>query len=536
MVKVMIVDDEAIVRIGLKSMIDWENHGFQLVGEANDGQKALDLFRKSKPDLVITDLKMPVMDGLELIRRLNELNAKCRVVVLSSYDDYALVREAMKLGAVDYLLKLEMEPDQLLEVLASFKEEILQERAERRQQAQIDEEIQTNISTLRRVFLEEILCNEKLCGEKLQQGLARLGICLDPDQVYCLVFRIGNAYRLDNMGADQAKSTVNAIMSICEEVTGDDYWGYCFQIKEDEFVLLLSPKKPSARIEGVITACQRLLTILEQYLGLKAVIGIGDVAISYDGIRTAYRQANEAIQYRFFKENDQIILWKRVEHLPPPRETYSVLQYRDRIEQTFLQAQVEELCSVFDAIINDFKELHLSQEACSHGALELLSMLCEIIDRKGLSPEEVLTSSYQTYRELLHMVNLSQVLGWLSELKKDLALFIQGEEGNNYPRVIGEAKRYIREHYAEEVTLAEVAAVVGLTPSYFSTVFKEHTGMSYSEYLTWVRLERAKELLKETHYHVYEIGQMVGYTNQYYFNRLFKKITGLTPLDYRKQK
>ncbi|NLY91957.1 MAG: response regulator [Firmicutes bacterium] len=100
MVKVMIVDDEALVRIGLKSMVDWEIHGFQLVGEANNGQRALDLFRESKPDLVITDLKMPVMDGLELIRHLKELDAKCRIIVLSSYDDFVLVKEAMKLGLV----------------------------------------------------------------------------------------------------------------------------------------------------------------------------------------------------------------------------------------------------------------------------------------------------------------------------------------------------------------------------------------------------------------------------------------------------
>ncbi|HBR29267.1 MAG TPA: DNA-binding response regulator, partial [Firmicutes bacterium] len=151
MLKVMIVDDEAIVRIGLKSMIDWESHGFQLVGEANDGQRALDLFQKNKPDLVITDLKMPVMDGLQLMRHLNELDARCRVIVLSSYDEFSLVKEAMKLGAADYLLKLEMEPDQLVEVLSGFKSEILQEREEKTQQAQIDEEFQINLSALRRV-------------------------------------------------------------------------------------------------------------------------------------------------------------------------------------------------------------------------------------------------------------------------------------------------------------------------------------------------------------------------------------------------
>lgn len=534
MLKVMIVDDEAIVRIGLKSMIDWESHGFQLIGEANDGQRALDLFRNSKPDLVITDLKMPVMDGLQLMRELNELDAKCRVIVLSSYDDFSLVKEAMKLGAADYLLKLEMEPDQLVEVLTVFKNEILQEREEKTQQAQIDEEFHTNLSTLRRVFLMEMLGSDDLSGKKLEQGLERLEIHLAPSKVYCLVLKIGDAYRLENMSTDETNSTANAILSICEEVVSDDYVNYCFQKKETEFVLLLSPKRSSGTMEDTITACQRILTFLEQYLGLMAVIGIGDEAKSYNGIRPAYRQAKQAIQYRFFKEYDRIILWEKVKTLPAPLATYSVHQYRDQLEKAFRQNQAAELTSLLEAISNDFRELHLSQEACCHGALELLSMISEIVDRKGLQPEKILTSSYQTYRELLQMVNLSQVLAWLEELKKDLTQFVKAEETKNYPRVIGEAKRYIREHYAEQVSLPEVAATVGLTPSYFSTVFKEHLGMSYSEYLTLVRLERAKELLKDTYYRVYEISHMVGYANQYYFNRLFKKVVGLTPLDYRK--
>lgn len=536
MVKVLIVDDEAIVRIGLKSMIDWESHGFQLIGEANDGRRALEIFRQNQPEIVITDLKMPVMDGLQLIRRLKELSAHCRVIVLSSYDDFSLVKEAMKLGAVDYLLKLEMEPDQLLEALVGFREAILQERAEQTEQAQIDQELQTNISVLRRVFLRDMLCNNDCCGEKLRQGLTRLGIHLNPKRIYCLVLRIGNAYRLEEMNTEVNDSTQNAILNICEEVIGDDHLGYCFPMKEAEFVLLLSPKRASEKMEDIIADCRKLLTILEQYLGLTVVIGIGDEAKSFDDLRLAYQQANEAIQYRFFKENDQIILWPKVKSFPSPRDTYSVLHYRYQIEKAFAQDQVDDLCSCLDLIINDFEQLHLSQEACCHGALELLSIICELVDRYGLKPEEILTSSYQTYQELLQMVNLSQVLAWLQKLKKDLTHFLQTEEARNYPRVIAEAKRYIREHYTEQISLPEVAATVGLTPSYFSTVFKEHLGMSFSAYLTVVRIERAKELLKDTHYRVYEISHMVGYSNQYYFNRLFKKMVGVTPLDFRKSK
>ncbi|NLM55669.1 MAG: response regulator, partial [Firmicutes bacterium] len=138
MLKVLIVDDEAIVRVGLKSMIDWQAHGFELVGEARDGRGALEMIAAYRPDVVITDLRMPVLDGLELLRAINQRQYQCRVVVLSSYDDFELVREAMKLGAVDYLLKLEVEPEQLIKVLEAFRSDISEEQVAASRKAQID--------------------------------------------------------------------------------------------------------------------------------------------------------------------------------------------------------------------------------------------------------------------------------------------------------------------------------------------------------------------------------------------------------------
>lgn len=152
--RVLIVDDEALVRVGLKSMINWESYGFELIGEASDGRIALEMAKNTPPDILITDLKMPVLDGLELIRRVKKDYPNCKVIVLSSYDDFSLVREAMKLGAADYLLKLEVEPAQLINTLRGLKDDIVQERHYR-------QETQTNLGVLRRDFLCHALCSHE---------------------------------------------------------------------------------------------------------------------------------------------------------------------------------------------------------------------------------------------------------------------------------------------------------------------------------------------------------------------------------------
>lgn len=535
MLKVLIVDDEAIVRIGLKSMIDWEEHGFELIGEANDGRRALELYKEHKPDIVITDLKMPVLDGLGLIQQIKELPFPCRIIVLSSYDDFALVRQAMKLGAADYLLKLEMEPAELLKILAGFRHEILQEKETQFRQAQIEQEVKTNLSTLRRAFLKETFCSAEFSPERFKEGLERLEIKLNPNHIYCLVLQIGSSYWMENMNAEEINSRQSAIITVCEEVICSNNFGCCFQTKEREFVILLSPKKDPVTVNHIVSDCRNLVQILQQYLGVTAVMGIGSRASCIDQIPCAYAEAREAVKYRFFKETEQIIQWSQVQSLPSPKAAYSVLPYRSQLEKAFFYRQVSEICICLDSISRELAEIGLAPEAACSGALELCSIIHELIEREQLQPEDILTASHHSYGELLHMANWDELLNWLQKLKEDLIAFIQAEEEKE-SWIISEAKRFIQEHYDEEISLTEVANSVGLTPSYFSTVFKEHVGTTYSDYLTTIRIEKAKQLLRSTAYRVYEISHMVGYENHYYFNRLFKKIVGLTPLDYRKSK
>ena len=262
MLKILIVDDEAVVRIGLKSMIDWQAHGFTLVGEAKDGRHALELFEEHHPDLIITDLKMPVLDGLELIQEVRKISASCRIIVLSSYDDFNLVRQAMKLGAADYLLKLEVEPDQLIRTLERFRDEIVQERNTEMRQAQIHQEIKTNLQTIQRAFLKEMLCSGEFVPDTFREGLNRFEIRLNPEHIYSLVLRVG--YR--NLVERAAQLT--AVLSVCEEVMGGDNLVYCFQSREAEFVMLVSPKQDAAELDSIVRACEKLAHILEQYLAL----------------------------------------------------------------------------------------------------------------------------------------------------------------------------------------------------------------------------------------------------------------------------
>jgi two-component system response regulator YesN len=534
MLKVLIVDDEAIVRVGLKSMIDWEAHGFELVGEAKDGRSALEMIRTHHPDVMITDLKMPVVDGLELIRAINERQYQCRVVVLSSYDDFELVREAMKLGAVDYLLKLEVEPEQLIGVLESFRDDILKEKEVASRKAQLDDAIKTSLSAVRQALLRELVC----CipdPSQVQTNIERLGIVLEPSNMYCLTLWVGHGSDLGKRSAHEVSARITAIISVCEEVLCDNNVAYAFSNTDQEFVVLLSPKQGSASVSKLVQDCRRLVTMLGQYLGVSATIGVSERLSGWGAIPQGYTQAAACLKYRFCSSLGSIILWNQIESRPPLQESFSILPYRPRLEAAFAHRQAAELKDCLAEIRQAFADRCLTPEAACGAAVELYSVLCETIDRDHLSVDRVLRASQVSYQELLQTPNFQELVRWLEELQNDLLMFVRGKDAG-YPWIIAEAKRFIHDHYDQEISLAEVAAHVGLTPSYFSTVFKDHLGISYSDYLTNLRIAKAKELLQTSSYRVYEISHLVGYPNHYYFNRLFKKVVGMTPLDYRRSK
>ena len=189
--RVLIVDDDAAVRLSLKSLIAWNLHGYNLIGEASDGQQALEIIRNNQPDIIITDMKMPVMDGIELIRRIRSENLSCAILVLSSYNEFDLVKTALKLGAADYLLKLEMDANSLLQSLSDACNRLNYSNADHTS-------VKENMHMQQSTFFRNILSNFFSTNEEMQTSMQESGIVFNTDPVYCLMIKTINQYRFDS--------------------------------------------------------------------------------------------------------------------------------------------------------------------------------------------------------------------------------------------------------------------------------------------------------------------------------------------------
>ncbi|MGN1008627.1 MAG: helix-turn-helix domain-containing protein, partial [Butyricicoccus sp.] len=253
------------------------------------------------------------------------------------------------------------------------------------------------------------------------------------------------------------------------------------------------------------------------------------------GIKEAFWRANAVLPHRFYLDHDGVLWWRG--DLPALRQdSYSLSGVRAELGDILISGSTDELARVLGRLAEDMRRLALSRSAVRGVALELFTIVQEYFDRNDLPVQSLLPHSFRTYEQLAHMETLREVTGWMRTLQDDLTAFLCRENEKGYPKIIGTVLDWIAAHYRESASLQEAAQVVNLNPSYLSTLLKKYTGKSYTELLTEYRIERAKELLLMTGEKVYRVGQMVGYEDKYYFNRIFKRVTGMSPGEFKNQR
>ena len=298
LLKILIVDDDATVRIGLKTLIAWEQYGYRLVGEAANGQQAIEIVHREQPHIIITDMKMPVMDGLTLIKTLkNEEGFSVAFLVLSSYDDFELVKGAMKLGAVDYFLKLELDVHMLLSCLDEVRKTITSA------DSSCENETVGGVSALQSKVIRNIISNYFFTEEEMIKQLKQSGIHLDTDSMYCLFIKINNILIFEESTEEEYYTLNYGIINVITEISNDCFDAYCVEGKTGEFYVIIAAQKDmknGKEEELVALTARRLHKMLWQYLNLDCTVGIGRGKTTLDGIRKACHQAVEAVKSHYF--------------------------------------------------------------------------------------------------------------------------------------------------------------------------------------------------------------------------------------------
>ena len=520
--RVLLVDDEEDIREGISRKMDWLGLGFSLVGEAANGQDALELAESLRPDVILTDIKMPFMDGLELCRILTDRLPAARFVVFSGFDAFEYAKQAIQMNVVENILK-PINADELSAVLRRLKDQLDRERAERRNVELLRSRYTENLPVLRELFYANLLDGHIEPGTERERA-ARLDIDLQGEE-----WAVGLAY----IGSDRrdALSTLSVQKLLEESLTADR----CRLTLYNDWVAVIVSLTESFTIYDLIRVLDRVCTLAASYLGLTLTVGVGAPCKELSGMARSAAEARTALEYRSMVGRGQVIY---IGDLEP--DGGQVLTFEEADERTLTAAvrlgSEQEVRDAAAALAGKIREANPSAGQYNLFLMELVTHLMKMTRRSGVGVEEVFGTGFSLPIQDSALPSLEELEDWCAERYLRLRTLIRRRQTDSAGQTVETAKEYIRQHYAEsDLSVEKLCAYLHLSSTYFSTLFKRETGTSFTAYVTTVRMEAAAEAIRGTEEKTYLIAQRCGYEDPNYFSYVFKRHFGVTPTKYRSE-
>ncbi len=531
--KLMLVDDEEEVRTSIIRQVNWENLGFRVVGDAENGEDALEKIDLYEPDVVMTDIRMPYMDGLELIQCAHSKHPALKFVIFSGFDDFEYAQEAIRLGVSEYILK-PVNNEELSEIFAKIKKNLDAEIEIRRDIARLREHYLVNLPLLKSQFLNHLV-NGQLSTAEIGLRLEEYGIDIAGAKKYMSAC-VDIEY--DKMPVDAKLGLQKELLSLSLiDLIGDKLGEYhrcsVFNSLTDAKILLiiaLDEKQSRARLMDILRAiCKES----KRLLGITISMGLGMARERMEDLAESYQGALEALGYKQIVGQGELIYIQDVE----PR-TAGVLYFDDR-EDEELSAVIkfgpeERIRSFVDKTMEKLlhAKVHLRQQQAY--ILSMVSVIIRLMQQYDMDLQHF-DEAGGDFMLLADKLKNPEILeSWFYDICLKIHLNIQEKRENTSKQVIVDAKAYIQENYRDEsLTVEVICRQLHMSAAYFSTLFKKETGQTCIAYITELRLNKAVELLNTTDYKTYMIASMVGYAEQNYFSYVFKKKYGVSPSKYR---
>lgn len=543
MLKIFLAEDEVVVRETIKRMIPWEELGFELVGEAADGEMALPLLIRQQPDLLITDIKMPFMDGLTLARLAKKEIPGLKVVILSGYDDFNYAKQAIGIGVEDYLLK-PITKNALIERLSEIRSRYEHEKTQKEYYEKFQREMQAYEKNSSRDFFEALVGGSMDMMEVYKRA-EKLGLDIVAEAYNVLIFTM-NCDEDFSGQRDEYSSWEAESLELLENFFAGHSSAMLFRSNIFSYGVLLKGQRET--IEENTRACvDEIRKILSRQDGRREwFLAVGQSVERLSQIQKSYHTASRAFSQRYLYD-ENILYYDEMETMEHPggqaeTEDNAYLQKVDvnalnpAILQKFLSNGLQEetenfVKDYFYAIGQEpMESLVFRNYVILNVRFSVISFIkglgCDTNEMESADTEEVLAESGK---------NMESAIAYAKKMISQAIEIRDQNSGNKNRSILKTAVDFIDSHYMdEEISLNTVANVANVSSNHFSALFSQNMGQTFIEYLTTLRMNKAKELLRCTGMRSSEIAGEIGYKDAHYFSYLFKKTQGMTPSDYRK--
>lgn len=528
MYSVIIVEDDAIVRTYLSGLLEWESYGMKVVGEFKNGKEAEQFIEEQNVDIVITDVSMPVMNGIELIKYIKNTEKIVKIIVLSCHSDYDFIREALKCGVSDYILKQYLTKENLLELLEKLIGEIESKKDSAIYEKEANKAIKSNL--LKNIFNGIVRVENDIVRE-----LSSVENIPNNSKYFVAIAKIDDflviSEELDN---EQLNKTNLHIMRIIESTIRKNASGIVELTKNNEFTILLG-FNAEEELEIILEKVNKIMcdirTEVISKMSYSISIGISNLCSNLSQITEAYKRTQSMIEGYMLFDKGKIYFLK-----DQKKYNYYTLTLDD--EKNLLRAIIEENINeavvLVEGYLDKFKIEYEEVNTIKVWIIDLVNILTRIAMKCEIDPQVLFETNYIPYEEIDSKQNIEDIKNWFVSIIKKI-VDINNGENNLYRSEILKAVEYIENHCTEDIYLRDVANHVNISPNYFSMIFKKEIGVVFSEFLLNARLEKSKIFLKKKGIKIYEAAFKAGFNNDQYFNRIFKQKFGVTPLAFKRQ-
>lgn len=532
MFKVLIIDDEPTIRKGLINIINWKKFQCEISGEAGDGVEGLEKIGEFEPDIVFADINMPEINGLEMIKEAKKIVPHCKFIILSGYREFSYMQEAIKIGAFDYILK----PSSIEDICEVVRRAVMELKY------QIDHQLE--IKKLRKCFEESIpILKEKLLydvifqininEEEINEGLELYGVEIDE----FVMIIIDMDEDIKKREPYQRQLYQFGIINTVEEMFTDSYRVEKIVLNNRQIAFAIS-MGPEAEIleDNIYKKVHSIQQLVESCFDFTVSIAISTKGYSVSEFHKKMQECKNALAYRFYMGNSSIILYRDLSGFYQG-EDYLAFDGIDKELCSVIKAGNEEdVKAILKQIGEKVVQTNLDPEYIKTFYWNLIyeiNMIRISIKNLEVQDKEMSHDISSLYRMIDHATQVKELQSLLTDAAMSVVNRINRYNKKNINQILQNAINYICANYTMSITLNELAEHTYVSTYYLSRMFKKELGKNFVEYLNEIRIEKAKELLKDNKYKTYEVAELVGIQDPHYFSKIFKKYVNMTPTEYK---
>jgi len=527
----MIVDDEPLILAGISSMLVWEDYDCEIVGKVTNGVQALEKMDQLHPDIVITDIKMPAMDGIEFMKEAKRLGYPAVFIILTNLEEFSLAREAIRLGAVDYLMKLELTEEKLLDALLAAKE-----RSPRA--GQDTEEVEPPVLTITREERIRNYFREVLVYDREAEDSAATVSLVRSTFAEPLLVLIHFNYGFEGFSRNFTRVDQKKMMGFAEDIIGEMVRGFFAQNcllrrEQNSFILVLSTRGVADYQAQVKRMATKFLSVIKDYFEVYASVAVSQRGERIEELPELLYQVMSAMNHTYYESGEAIIFYSEAcEENDGYRGHFDINFLKKDLAHSIRHNDSEQFEAIMEQFIGLLKEYKPSRPQAINGCSSLYYFIISFFEEQE---ETLFPYSVDVISQLNHMEHLKDIIKWTQWFCRRVLATLEERRNRRSDKNVELAQEYVNRHYKEKISLGQVAESLNISQGHLSSTFKKQTGMNFSDYVNEIKITKAKELIETHQYMMYEISDILGFDTQYYFSTVFKKMTGFTPKEYEAQ-